>query len=72
MTTAVSPAGRGAVAPPSGGYHAAGTVVNVSAVANAGFAFQKWNGNVASTNSAATTITMNKPESITANFRKVR
>ena len=68
----MSPAGSGAVTPPSGGYYAAGTVVNVSAVANAGYAFQKWNGNVTSTSSAATTITMNKPESITASFKKVR
>jgi len=68
LTTAVSPSGSGTVTPASGGYYAAGTVVNLKASPNPGYLFKNWTGNVASANSASTTVTMNAPESVTANF----
>lgn len=68
LTTAVSPSGSGTVTPASGGYYAAGTVVNLKALPNAGYIFKNWTGSVASANSASTTVKMNAPESVTANF----
>jgi subtilisin family serine protease len=49
------------------------TVVNLKAVAQQGYRFVNWTGNVgtiADVNAATTTITMNGKYSITANFRK--
>ena len=43
-------------------------MVNLNATPNAGYNFQNWTGPVANANSASTTITMNAPESVTANF----
>jgi len=68
LTTAANPAGAGSVTPASGTFYAAGTVVNLTATPNAGFGFSNWTGSVASAGSAATTITMNAPQSVTANF----
>lgn len=48
-----------------------GTVVNLSATPNMGWAFDGWTGDVAEPSSATTTITMNEDESVTANFREV-
>lgn len=55
---------------PQGPYDA-GTVVNLVATSDAGFAFDEWTGDtgdIADTNAASTTITMNGDYSITANF----
>ncbi len=51
LTTAVSPAGGGSVAanPPSAGYYGAGTSVQVTASANAGFTFASWSGDLSGT-----------------------
>ena len=68
LTTAVSPAGSGSVSPTSGSFYNSGTIVNLAATSNAGFAFSSWTGNVANTHSASTTITMSAPQSVTANF----
>src|ERR1700674_2860064 len=54
--------------PASGTYYATGTLVNLTATANTGFAFSTWTGSVANANSASTTVTMSAPESATANF----
>ena len=67
LTAAANPANGGTVSPASGSYPS-GTVVNLSATANSGYVFTSWTGNVASANSAATTVTMNAAESVTANF----
>ena len=68
LTTAVSPASGGSVTPASGSYYTAGTVVNLMAAPNADYTFSNWTGNVANSSSASTTITMNAPQSVTANF----
>jgi hypothetical protein len=68
LTTAASPAADGTVSPASGTFYAPGTVVNLMATANTGFSFVNWTGNVASANSASTTVTMSAPQSVTANF----
>jgi N-acetylneuraminic acid mutarotase len=68
LTNAASPAADGTVTPASGTFYAPGTVVNLTATANTGFAFTNWTGNVASATSASTTVTMNAPQSVTANF----
>jgi hypothetical protein len=68
LTTAASPSSDGSVTPASGTYYAAGTKVNLTATPKANYLFSKWVGNVASTSSASTTVTMNAPESVTADF----
>ena len=70
LTTAASPAADGTVTPASGSYYASGTMVNLTATPNTGFSFVNWTDNVASSNSASTTITMSAPEIVTANFSK--
>ena len=39
-------------------------------VPSSGYTFKNWTGNVAKTTSAATTVTMTAPETVTANFTK--
>ncbi|MGH9594950.1 MAG: InlB B-repeat-containing protein, partial [Bryobacteraceae bacterium] len=68
LTTAANPADGGTVTPVSGTYYTPGTVVNLTAAANPGYAFSSWTGSVASANSASTTVTMNAPQTVTANF----
>ncbi len=73
LTTAVNPAGSGTVTVKTAssignGYYAPGTKVSLSATPANGYTFTNWTGPVASTSSASTTVTMNSPESVTANF----
>ena len=68
LTTAANPSNGGTVSPASGNFFNASTVVPLTATANAGFTFSNWTGNVANANSASTSITMNSPQSVTANF----
>ena len=68
LTMAASPAAGGTVAPASGTYYNAGTVVPISATANSGYSFSSWTGTVASPAAASTTISMSGPETVTANF----
>jgi hypothetical protein len=68
LTTAANPTIGGRVSPASGPYYASGTVVNLSATANSGYTFTNWTGNVASANSAATTVAMSAPQVVVANF----
>ncbi len=63
-TVAVSPAG-------SSGYYGAGTVVTLTATAKVGYTFTGWTGNVANANAVATTVTMNSPQTVSANFAAV-
>jgi uncharacterized protein YjdB len=71
LTTTTSPASGGTVSPVTGKFYAAGTVVPLSATANSGYKFSNWSGSVASSTSATTSITMNAPETVTANFISV-
>ena len=68
LTTAASPSAGGTISPPTGPYNS-GTVVNVTATANSGYAFSSWSGTGAC---AGTTnpcpVTMSAARSITANF----
>jgi hypothetical protein len=68
LTTAANPSNGGTVSPTSGSYYNSGTIVPLTATANSGFTFSSWTGNVASASSASTSITMNAPQSVTANF----
>jgi hypothetical protein len=68
LTTAVLPSPGGSITPASGQFYNSGTVVSLQATANPGFAFNTWTGTVANTASAATTITLAGPASVTANF----
>jgi hypothetical protein len=60
----------GSVTPASPGFYANGAPTSITATANAGFSFTGWTGStdIASPSSASTTITMNSPETVTANF----
>ena len=51
--------------------YANGTIVNLKAVPDSGYEFDKWTGNVEDTNAKETTITMNDNYTITANFKKI-
>jgi uncharacterized repeat protein (TIGR02543 family) len=62
------PARGGTVTPATGSAYNSGTVVHIAAVAEPGYVFTGWTGNVADAATATTTITMNGPETITANF----
>jgi hypothetical protein len=68
LATAANPTNEGNVLPASVAYYNSGTIVNLSASANAGYGFTSWTGNVANPSSASTTVTMSAPQSVTANF----
>jgi hypothetical protein len=68
LTTAALPSPGGSITPASGQFYNSGTVVNLQATANPGFAFNTWTGTVANAASASTTITLTGPASVTANF----
>ena len=70
LTLSVSPGGGGTVSPTSGSYYPAGNPVSIMATANTGYVFNNWTGSsdVVSASSASTTINMNSPETVTANF----
>jgi Bacterial Ig-like domain (group 3)/MBG domain (YGX type)/Divergent InlB B-repeat domain len=73
LTVAANPPSGGTVSPASGGFYAATTAVAISATAYSGAYFAGWtgetNGAIANPSSPNTTITMNAPENITANFQ---
>ena len=68
LTTAAAPTGGGSVLPATGSYYPSGTVVNLTVTPNTSYVFSNWTGNVASASAASTTVTMNAPQSVTANF----
>ncbi len=70
LTTSVNPAGAGIISlNPSGGTYTAGTQVTLTAVANSGYVFSSWSGDLTGTTNPAT-ITMNSNKSVTANFNQ--
>lgn len=70
LDTAVN-SSKGTVTPASGNFYAAGSVVSIKA-SSSSLVFNDWTGStdIADTSDAYTTITMNGPESITANWKK--
>lgn len=66
LTTSASPAGGGTVTP-APGYYDAGTVVSLAATPSPGFQFLDWSGDVSGA-SSPTTVTMDTPRSVTADF----
>jgi Divergent InlB B-repeat domain len=69
LTILVSPAGAGTTTPGAGtSSEIQNTVAAVTATANPGFQFSTWMGSVAAPTSAATTVIMNQPQTITAVF----
>ena len=70
LTTAVSPAGTGVVSVSpfaTGGWYNAGSLLNLKDIPNLDYAFSAWTGPVATGGSAATTVTMTGPATVTAN-----
>ena len=73
LTIAGSPSGDGLVSPTSGGWYNAASSVPISASPTAPHTFVNWTGvpdanDVVNVNSASTSVVMNKPENLTANF----
>jgi subtilase family serine protease len=73
LSAAANNPAYGTVTPATGAYYAPGTVVNLTAAPNPGYYFTGWTGSadIASASSAGTTITMNRPETVTANFAPI-
>ena len=76
LTTQALPAGDGSVAPTSGGYYGANSIIPITATANAGFAFANWSssngGSFDSSTSANANFTMPAtPTTLTGNFTVV-
>ncbi len=64
----VSPQGAGTVnLSPAGGVYTAGTQVTLTAVANSGYIFDRWSGDITGTTNPAT-IVMDSNKSVTASF----
>jgi hypothetical protein len=66
LTTAVSPPDTGSVT--GAGFHNANSAASIVATAGPGYQFVSWTGPVASPTSAATTVAMLGPRTVTANF----
>ena len=72
LTVAVNPTGAGTVSlNPAGGTYTAGTVVTLTAVANSGYVFSNWGGDLSGSQNPTqnpTVITMNTNKVVIANF----
>lgn len=69
LTGISSPAGSGSIA--GTGYYNAGSAASIVATPAAGYLFSNWAGPVASPSSASTTVLMNAPVTLTANFQVI-
>ncbi len=71
LTIQVSPTSGGTTTPGAGTMNEPlGSVQNLIAKPNPSYSFDSWTGNVADPSSATTTIVMDNPQSVTANFRQ--
>src|SRR5262249_35759001 len=73
LTTSVSPAGSGSVsANPSSasGYYDSGTSVQLTAVANSGYIFASWSGDLTGAPNPQS-LSMSAPKTVVANFNTV-
>ena len=68
LTTAASPVAGGTAAPVSGSYYDSGAQVNLTASADSGFSFAGWTGAVFTPASPSTSVIMNAPQAVTADF----
>jgi len=69
LTIQVTPAGGGITNPAAGDYNKPeNSVVLLHAAASAGYSFLGWTGNVGDPNSVSTSVVMNMPQTVTANF----
>jgi len=72
LNITANPSSEGTISSPSGNYYPVGTVVILVALPNSGYQFSGWTGAttgaIANPMLLATTITMNAPETVTANF----
>jgi uncharacterized protein (TIGR03437 family) len=68
LTISASPLAGGTVTPANGVFYDSGTAVPIIATVNSGYSFTGWSGSVAAPASASTTVTMNAPQTVTANF----
>jgi len=65
----VSPSGAGTTNPAPGTYsEALNSVIPLNATPSSGYVFVNWTGGVADPNSVSTTVTMDQPWTVTANF----
>lgn len=71
LTMIASPPGGGTLLPASGSFYTAGTIVQLTAAPAAGYSFATWNGPVANPAASATSVTMNRPQTITASFSSI-
>jgi hypothetical protein len=68
LTTSVSPEGGGTITRlPEGDWYDADTVVQLTAVPNAGYEFTNWSGDLSGSDNPET-LTMDGPKTVTANF----
>ena len=68
LTIAASPVADGTVSPVTGTYYPAGTTINLAATPASGYTFVNWTGAVANSSSPTTNVTLNAPQTVTANF----
>ena len=69
LTMQVSPAAAGNTTPPAGlNNEPLGSVTALTATPNPGYQFVDWTGNVADPTNASTTVIMDNPQTVTANF----
>jgi hypothetical protein len=62
--------GNGTTSPEAGEiYNIIGTVIDITAIPEVGWKFINWTGDVVSSNSDSTTVTMDADKTITANFK---
>ena len=68
-TLTMGTSGNGTTTPVAGDHeYGEGAVVSITANPGSGYVFSSWTGDVASSTSASTTITMDEDQTITANF----
>jgi len=71
LNLSASPEGLGTTIPAPGQYVVdMDSVVSIQAVANEGYRFRNWTGDVADPNNPVTTVTMNGNKDVTANFKR--
>ena len=68
LITSASPSVGGMVTPGSGQYYLSGSMIGLTASPAIGYAFVGWTGTVDQPNSSTANVTMNAPETVTANF----